>query len=207
MSKNVEGKLVLDYVYGETKKEEFLINSMRVSELLFEVQFEKPNTLRKFLNIMNGLLVRTEEQAEEALLKLEEIVAFPNKEVKVETIKYLYLIFDPFGESESIMEWLEDLVEDDNGEIISRKWVDLETFKYWLSQDYYANIILDWYYFKNVEEFYEFMLMCKQHGVTYIWCDETGIELQGYFDSLSLLYLMCDKNEVEEERIDWGAGI
>lgn len=82
MSKKVEGKLILDYVYASTKKEEFIINSSRVSELLCEVQFNRQDTVRQFLDIMNGLVVRSEEQAAEALLKLEKIVWFPNKGVK-----------------------------------------------------------------------------------------------------------------------------
>lgn len=82
MSKKVEGKLILDYVPAPTKFEEFIINFKRVSDLMVKFQLDMPNTMKRYFEIIEGLEFETEEQAANAILKLEEIVFFPNKEGK-----------------------------------------------------------------------------------------------------------------------------
>src|SRR5699024_1055790 len=78
-----EGKLIVRYVYKETKMEEFFVNHSNVSQQLTQTQFGMPITTQMFLEFTENLHIRSEEDAEEALKQLEGLVSFSKPNIEL----------------------------------------------------------------------------------------------------------------------------
>jgi len=81
-----EGKLIVKYQHRETKMEEFKANSDLVLRMLIQMQSdmsETYNAYKDYLEFYNEIRVESEEEAEKALLNMEDFVSFYKQDIEL----------------------------------------------------------------------------------------------------------------------------